>query len=135
MQFLSVAAKTKDICHKWNVPVIINDRIDIALAIKADGVHLGQSDMPVKVARSLLPPEFIIGVSVNTPEEARIAREQGADYVGIGALWDTQSKQLTSPVLGVRGVGQVLEALRGSEIKAVAIGIASCYSFSWYHSN
>ncbi|KAF8585995.1 TMP-TENI-domain-containing protein [Ramaria rubella] len=121
-EFLSIAARTKEICHKHRIPVIINDRVDIALAIQADGVHLGQSDMPIPVARKLLPPGTIIGTSVNTPHEAKKAKEDGADYVGIGALWDTQSKQLTSPVLGVRGVGRILEALAGSYIKAVAIG-------------
>lgn len=78
--------------------------------------------MPLPVARKLLPQGTIIGISVNTPEEAKKAKEDGADYVGIGALWDTQSKQLTNPILGVRGVGPVLEILEKTNIKAVAIG-------------
>jgi thiamine-phosphate diphosphorylase/hydroxyethylthiazole kinase len=125
---LSVAARTKEICHKHRIPIIINDRIDIALAIRADGVHLGQNDMPISIARKLLPQGTIIGASVNTPEEATRAKEDGADYVGIGALWDTQRKQLTNPIIGVRGVGRVLEALNGSDIKAVAIGQKSLAS-------
>ncbi|KIJ49441.1 hypothetical protein M422DRAFT_204743 [Sphaerobolus stellatus SS14] len=121
-EFLSIAQRTKEICYKYNIPVIVNDRLDIALAIGADGVHLGQADMPLPIARSLLPSGTIIGISVNTPEEALRAKEQGADYVGIGAIWGTKSKQLTSPILSVRGVGPILEVLAETNIKTVAIG-------------
>ncbi|TDL24154.1 Hydroxyethylthiazole kinase [Rickenella mellea] len=119
-EFIAVAQKTKEICHRHGIPIIVNDRIDVALAIGADGVHLGQTDMPVSIARSLLPEGSIIGVSCNTPGHSQKAREDGADYIGIGAVWGTQTKQLTEPIIGVRGVGEVLDS--GVEIKAVAIG-------------
>jgi thiamine-phosphate diphosphorylase/hydroxyethylthiazole kinase len=92
------------------------------LAIGADGVHLGQTDMPINVARSLLPKNTIIGVSCNNVEDIRNAVRDGADYVGIGAVWGTSTKVLTSPIVGVRSVGIMLNALEGTQIKAVAIG-------------
>ena len=89
----------------------------------ADGVHLGQTDMPVAVARKLLPANILIGVSCNSQKEAEQAVKDGADYIGIGAVWSTQTKQLTSPIVGVRGVGAILEKLEGTSVKAVGIGI------------
>ena len=88
----------------------------------ADGVHVGQSDMPLPLARKLLPEGTIIGVSCNTTTDADTAVKDGADYIGIGAIWSTQTKQLTKPTVGVRGVGAILEKLEGTEVKAVAIG-------------
>lgn len=102
--------------------MLINDRIDIALAVGADGVHLGQTDMPVSIARKLLPDGSIIGLSCNTSEHVRQAVASGVDYIGIGPVWNTQTKDLTSPVIGVRGIGEMLECLAGSNVKAVAIG-------------
>ena len=121
-QFLSIAQASKQICRRHNVPILINDRIDIALAIGADGVHLGQTDMPVQVARKLLPPNAIIGMTCNTVEHVKKAVEDGVDYVGLGPVWSTQTKKLTSPVVGVRGIGALLEVLDDTEVKAVAIG-------------
>lgn len=112
------------------MPIIINDRVDIALAIGADGVHVGQTDMPVSIARSLLPPTSIIGVSCNTVEHVKKAVEEGVDYIGIGPVWTTQTKKLTNPILGVRGVGEMLEALDGTDVKAVAIGMSPSYFLS-----
>ena len=121
-QFYTIALETKALCRKYKVPLIINDRVDIALAVQADGVHLGTDDLPISVARTLLPKGTIIGVSVNSPEEARKAVEDGADYVGVSAIWETKSKNLVKPVIGVRGVGPILDALGDTKIKAVAIG-------------
>ncbi|KAG6372408.1 Hydroxyethylthiazole kinase family-domain-containing protein [Boletus reticuloceps] len=121
-EFLHIANESKNLCTNYGVPLIINDRVDIALAVDADGVHLGQTDMPVRVARSLLPPGKIIGVSCNSVDHVKKAVEDGADYVGIGAVWATNTKQLTSLVLGVRAVGPLLSALDGTSVKAVAIG-------------
>ena len=90
--------------------------------MNADGVHLGQSDMSVEMARKLLPRGSIIGVSCNTVEHVKQAVHDKVDYIGIGAIWSTQTKKLTSPVVGVRGTGSMLEALDGTDIKAVAIG-------------
>lgn len=101
---------------------MINDRVDVALAMNADGVHLGQSDMSVETARKLLPRGSIIGVSCNTVEHVKQAIHDKVDYIGIGSVWSTQTKKLTSPVIGVRGIGALLEVLDGTNIKAVAIG-------------
>ncbi|KAF5348667.1 hypothetical protein D9758_006802 [Tetrapyrgos nigripes] len=121
-EFLDIALKSKAICDRYNVPLIINDRIDIALAIDADGIHVGQTDMPVSMARKLLPQKCIIGVSCNNKEELQKALENGADYVGIGAIYATQTKDLTKPLVGVRGIGPLLQMLDGTSVKAVAIG-------------
>lgn len=98
-------------------------RIDIALAMGADGVHVGQSDMPARTARSILPKNSILGVSSNTPTEAATAVADGADYIGIGPIWSTATKKDIKNVLGVRGVGPVLDALEGTAIKSVGIGM------------
>lgn len=78
--------------------------------------------MPVSIARSLLPQGSIIGVSCNTKEHVEAAVKDGVDYVGIGAVWGTTTKALTSPIIGVRGVGEMLKCLDGCRVKAVAIG-------------
>ena len=78
--------------------------------------------MPTSLVRRLLPPGAILGVSANTPEEAAKAVQDGADYVGIGPIWNTSTKKDIKNVLGVRGVGRILDALDGSRVKAVGIG-------------
>lgn len=91
-EFYELALRIKRITEPNNVPLIINDRIDICLAADADGVHLGQSDIPCREARRILGAEKIIGVSAALPEEARQAQEDGADYLGIGAVFPTSTK-------------------------------------------
>ena len=86
------ACKLKELCDKYNVPLIINDRLDIALAVGAAGVHLGQDDLPCAVARRLLGEDFIIGVSAHNPAEAVKAVSEGADYLGCGAVFGTATK-------------------------------------------
>jgi len=81
--------------------------------------------MTVEQARKLLPPGAIIGVSCNNVDQVREAVRNGVDYIGIGAVWGTQTKKLTSPIIGVRGVGCMLEELDGTNIKAVAIGVST----------
>ncbi|KIP06612.1 hypothetical protein PHLGIDRAFT_24498 [Phlebiopsis gigantea 11061_1 CR5-6] len=120
-EILAVARKSKELCRRYGVPLIIDDRVDVALAVGADGVHLGQTDMPVPVARALLPLGTIIGKTCNTPAHVRIAVEEGADYVGLGPVWGTLTKQVKSPVVGPRGIGELLHALDGTDVKAVAI--------------
>ncbi|QRV96599.1 Hydroxyethylthiazole kinase family domain-containing [Ceratobasidium sp. AG-Ba] len=126
-EFLEIARRTKQICDKYNVPLFINDRVDIALAVGATGVHIGQSDMPVAVARRLLDlghPDVrpVIGVSVGNVEEAKRAVSDGADYVGIGAVWATKTKEIVKPLVGVRGLGDILDVVGDAGIPAVAIG-------------
>ena len=122
MQSIHIAALSKSICGKYDIPLLINDRVDVALSVNADGVHLGQTDMTVEQARKLLPPGAIIGMSCNNVDQVREAIRNRVDYIGIGAVWSTQTKRLTSPIIGVRGVGRMLEELDGTNIKAVAIG-------------
>lgn len=123
-EFLEIARDTVSLCAGYNVPVIINDRVDIALASGAAGVHLGQTDMPFAIARKLLPPSAIVGVSCTTPEHARKAIEDGADYVGLGAVYATNTKDVSAPgrVCGIAGVRAMLGVLEETGVKAVAIG-------------
>ena len=90
-KFLNRAKKLKSITDNQNTLFIINDRLDIALAVDADGLHLGQDDLPIDVCRKFLPNK-VIGVSVSNKKEAIIAYEQGADYLGLGAIFPTASK-------------------------------------------
>jgi thiamine-phosphate pyrophosphorylase len=91
-EFLQEAIELRKLCHRYNVPLIINDRVDIALKSGADGVHVGQKDMAAAEARRLLGPDKIIGVSARTVEQAKEAQQQGADYLGSGALFQTGTK-------------------------------------------
>ena len=92
LEFYNLALKVKEITTKYNVPLIINDRVDIALAIDADGVHVGQSDMPCDITRKLIGENKILGVSAATIEEAKKAEKDGADYIGTGAIFPTATK-------------------------------------------
>lgn len=90
--FIEKAKKIKDICSKYEVPLIINDRVDVALAIDADGVHLGQDDMELSCARKILGQGKIIGISASNLKEAQIAEKGGATYIGVGAMYSTNTK-------------------------------------------
>ena len=96
-ELLTIAKSLKDICYKSNILFIINDHIDLALACDADGVHLGQKDLLVAVARNMLPQSKILGFSTATLEEARQAEKDGADYVAVGSIYPTESKEGTRP--------------------------------------
>lgn len=116
--FLEAAKKCLEICRSHNVPFLINDRIDIALACDADGVHVGQSDMPVCVARSILGPDKIIGISCKTPAHTEKAWSDGADYIGCGGVYPTNTKE-NNITVGLDGLKIVcLE----SKLPVVAIG-------------
>ncbi|MBZ9634387.1 thiamine phosphate synthase [Clostridium sp. FP1] len=118
LEFYNIAVKIKCITDKYKVPLIINDRLDIALAIDAAGVHLGQSDMPADIARRILGNNKIIGVSTSTLEEAKKAERQGAEYVGVGAMFPTTTKDDASAV----SVACLKEIKEGISIPVVAIG-------------
>ena len=94
-EYLSLAQKVHELTRKYNVPLIIDDRMDIAMAIDAEGVHLGQSDMPIDLARKILGPDKIIGATAKTVPQALEAYEQGADYLGVGAIYPTTTKVKT----------------------------------------
>ena len=91
-EFLEKAIKLRELTNKYNVTFVINDRIDIAMLVDADGVHIGQSDIDAVSARKLLGDNKIIGVSARNLQEAKIAKENGADYLGIGAMFSTSTK-------------------------------------------
>ncbi len=93
LEFFETAIKVKKVTERYGVPLIINDRTDIALAADADGVHVGQSDMPASVVRKLIGPEKILGVSASSLEEAEKAEADGADYLGVGAMYSTDTKK------------------------------------------
>lgn len=92
LEFYKLAMNVKQITSKYNVPLIINDRIDIALAVHSAGVHIGQSDMPAAVARKLIPSDMLLGVSASSVKEAETAMKEGADYLGVGAMFQTGTK-------------------------------------------
>ncbi len=94
-KYIALTEKLHTLCRKYNVPLIVDDRIDVAMAVGAEGVHLGQSDMPVKMARKILGDSVIIGATAKTVEQAQKAYEQGADYLGVGAIYPTTTKVKT----------------------------------------
>ncbi|WP_333792266.1 thiamine phosphate synthase [Muricomes intestini] len=98
LEFYETAKKIRKITRKYNIPLIINDRVDIALAVDADGVHVGQSDLPAKVVRHIIGEDKIMGVSAAKLSEARQAVEAGADYLGVGAMYPTDTKTDARPV-------------------------------------
>ncbi|MFL0197892.1 thiamine phosphate synthase [Clostridium sp. WILCCON 0269] len=117
--FYRQALEVKKITEIYKIPLIINDRLDIAQAVDAEGVHLGQSDMPLTTARNILGRDKIIGISVGNVEEALEAEKNGADYVGIGTVFFTGTKKDIDTPIGI----EVLEKICNSiNIPAVAIG-------------
>ena len=116
--FYERALRIKAICHHYNVPLLINDRVDIALAVEADGVHIGQSDLPCGVVRQLLGKDKIIGVSARTAQQAIQAQADGADYLGVGAMFATSTKQDAQTVT-IASLTQIRQAVT---LPIVAIG-------------
>ena len=94
-EYMELANKVHTLTKKYNVPLIIDDRVDVALAIDAEGVHVGQSDMPVCIARKLMGDDKIVGATTKTVEQAVEAYAQGADYLGVGAIYPTTTKVKT----------------------------------------
>ena len=141
LDFYNLAMKLKELTHYYQVPLIINDRLDIALATDADGLHIGQDDLPLEVARNLLGKNKLLGYSVANLEEAQRGVRGGADYLGAGPVFPTGSKanavspiglntlreireSVSLPVVAIGGIG--LSNLR--EIKAAGIAGASLIS-------
>ncbi len=118
-ELLRCALEIRELTKKAGALFIVNDRLDVALASRADGVHLGQDDIPARLARPLCPPGFIIGVSAGTPEEAAQAERDGADYVGLGPICHTDSKSDAGLACGFDAITQVKNV---TSIPVVAIG-------------
>lgn len=136
--FFEQALAIKKICDSHNVPLLINDRVDIALAVSADGVHIGQSDLPTDVVRQLIGDSKILGVTTKTVQQAQLAQAQGADYLGVGAVFGTTTKadaqtmtldtlqqicqSVTIPVVAIGGItAENVLQLQGANIAGVAV--------------
>ncbi|MDO8885333.1 thiamine phosphate synthase [Candidatus Oleimmundimicrobium sp.] len=118
-ELLEMACKIHKITQRANIPLIINDRLDIAQAVKAEGVHLGQGDISVKTARMILGPESIIGVSCGNIEEAIEAERDGASYIGVGPIFPTSTKDNARKPIGIKGL---IEIKRSVNVPVVGIG-------------
>lgn len=118
-RLIAVAKAMKAVCEGAGVAFIVNDRIDVAMACGADGVHLGQEDFPIRMARAILGPTKVIGGSASNLDEARTCVEDGADYVGIGPVFPTTSKEDAGPASGLEALGRIVRAL---EVPVIAIG-------------
>lgn len=116
--FYEKAIKLKKLLDQYNIPLIINDRVDIALAVGADGIHIGQKDIPLKAVKEIVPSHMVIGVSVSTPLEAIQAEKDGADYIGVGSVFPTESKEDAE----ILPYGMLDSILASVHIPAVAIG-------------
>lgn len=117
-EFLQEAKEIKEICHRYNVPLLINDNVEICIESGADGVHVGQKDMEAGLVREKLGKDKIIGVSARTVEQALAAQNAGADYLGVGAVFSTSTKEDAKPL-----DHKVLKAITDAvDIPVVAIG-------------
>jgi thiamine-phosphate pyrophosphorylase len=117
-EFLNTAMELRDICADGGAIFIVNDSFEVALASQADGLHVGQDDLPVDIARRMLPVDKILGCSVSTLAEAKKARDEGADYLGIGAIFPTKSKESA----GVVGTDILKDIRRAMDLPLVAVG-------------
>ncbi|MCC8439504.1 thiamine phosphate synthase [Leuconostoc pseudomesenteroides] len=116
--YFNLAVKVKLITDKYDIPLIIDDRVDLCLAVGADGVHVGDSDLPINVVRKLLGPNKIIGVSAKSVQSAQEAAKQGADYIGVGAIYPTQTKVVTQHT----SIKTLREISQNVSIPVIAIG-------------
>ena len=113
--------RLRELTAEAGVPLIVNDRVDLAAAVDADGVHLGQSDLPVAVARERLGESAVVGVSASTVEEAREAAVAGADYLGVGAVYGTDSKDVSGDRDGI-GADRIAAVADAVDLPVVGIG-------------
>ncbi|MSP13687.1 MAG: thiamine phosphate synthase [Chloroflexi bacterium] len=118
-QMIKEGEALQELCRAHGIPLFINDRVDIALAIKADGVHVGQEDMPAVIVRRLVGPEVLIGVSAETVELARQAAAEGADYLGAGSVFATSTKADAGVPIGLDRLAAIVKAMT---VPVVAIG-------------
>ncbi len=150
-EYIEMATAVHELTKKYNVPLIIDDRVDVMLAVDAEGVHLGAEDMPLDMARKLIGPDKILGATTKTVEAARAAYENGADYLGVGAIFPTTTKVktiLTStdtlskicknvpiPVFAIGGLNPSnLDVLNGIDIEGVCVVSAIMKADSPYNA-
>ena len=109
-EYIHLARKVHALARRYQVPLVVDDRVDVALAAETDGVHVGQSDMPVELARKLLGPDKIVGATAKTVPQALEALEQGADYLGSGAIYPTTTKVVTV-ITSTETLGEICKAV------------------------
>lgn len=119
LEFVQQALTIKAFLSSPGIPLIINDRLDVAQAVKADGVHLGQTDMPLDMAKTIVGDTMIIGISAESLEDAVEAEKGGADYLGVSPIYTTPTKTDTAPPLGLEGLRQIRQTVN---IPLVGIG-------------
>lgn len=117
-ELYKIGVKLREITKKYGALFIVNDRVDVALAVGADGVHLGMNDLPISVARKIAGNKFIIGASVSSPEEAVLAEKEGADYISAQSIFETSSKEDVR-VIGIEGLKAIVKV---SSLPVIAIG-------------
>ena len=110
--FIEQALTIKKFLNAGRIPLIINDRVDVAQAVKADGVHLGQTDMPLETAKKILGDSMIIGISAESLQDAIEAEKGGADYLGVSPIYATPTKTDTAPPLGLKGLREIRKAVK-----------------------
>lgn len=136
-EFYELALEVKLVTDRYHVPLIINDRVDICLAVNAAGVHIGDDELPIRVTRQLIGPHRLLGVSAKSIERAKEAESEGANYVGVGALFPTKTKQtqltsvatlkaiapiLSIPTIAIGGLNTLnIPQLSGSQIAGIAV--------------
>ncbi len=118
-EMIEIVRQLKQLCQDSGVTLVVNDRLDVAIAAEADGVHLGQDDFPIPLARKLLGESRIIGGSAASLEEAQKCLAEGADYIGFGPVYPTESKADADPVTGIKLLKQTVEAI---PLPIIAIG-------------
>ncbi len=124
-EFVAAACGLKTLLAPLGIPLVINDRVDVALAANADGVHVGQSDMGYRDARRLLGPDAIIGISIETMEQARAAESLDADYLGVSPVFSTPTKADTAPAWGLEGLRELRRISRHALVAIGGIGAAN----------
>ncbi len=118
-EFLETARRIQSLTRAHGAKLIINDRVDVALALGADGIHVGRHDMPVEELKKLVPPGMVVGLSATSFEEAKALACSGADYLGVGPVYPTTSKDDATPAIGIRELARIC---REVSVPVVAIG-------------
>jgi thiamine-phosphate pyrophosphorylase len=118
---LSLAGRLQALCRQHDALFFVNDEVELAVQLQADGLHVGQDDLPLPEVKRRVPPDMYIGVSAGTVEEAILAKEGGADYIGVGAMFATASKADAGEPIGPQGLAQIRKAV-GSDYPIVGIG-------------